>query len=387
MYNTQHQLLQLEKVQSIGTLAGGIAHDFNNILAIILAYTSRIRRGKLDQEQLAESLTAVNNAVERGAALVRQILTFARKTDVSFTPVNLTELIHELSSMLRETFPKTITIQEVFKAEIPDVNADKTQIHQALLNLCVNARDAMPNGGTISIMVDTVPRAIVARQFLAADQESYVQIGISDTGMGMDNETKEKIFDPFFTTKEKGKGTGLGLSVVFGVLQTHGAFVDVESAVGAGTIFRIYFPALAEITSSSKPSSAEPKEIPGGKETILLVEDEGMLLDIMQSHLRSKGYRVIPAMDGQQAVDLYRAHGSDIALVLTDIGLPMLSGIEEFHKLKKINADVKVIIASGFFEPDVRMKLSAAGAKCFIQKPYVINDVLEKIREVLDEKK
>ena len=385
--NLQHQLLQLEKVQSIGTLAGGIAHDFNNILAIILAYTSRIRRGKLDQEQLAESLTAVNNAVERGAALVRQILTFARKTDVSFTPVNLTELIHELSSMLRETFPKTITIQEVFKAEIPDVNADKTQIHQALLNLCVNARDAMPNGGTISIMVDTVPRAIVARQFLAADQESYVQIGISDTGMGMDNETKEKIFDPFFTTKEKGKGTGLGLSVVFGVLQTHGAFVDVESAVGAGTIFRIYFPALAEITSSSKPSSAEPKEIPGGKETILLVEDEGMLLDIMQSHLRSKGYRVIPAMDGQQAVDLYRAHGSDIALVLTDIGLPMLSGIEEFHKLKKINADVKVIIASGFFEPDVRMTLSAAGAKGFIQKPYVINDVLEKIREVLDEKK
>lgn len=385
--NLQHQLLQLEKVQSIGTLAGGIAHDFNNILAIILAYTSRIRRGKLDQDQMVESLTAVNNAVERGAALVRQILTFARKTDVSFSPVNLTELIHELSSMLRETFPKTVTIQEVFKAEIPDVNADKTQIHQALLNLCVNARDAMPNGGTITIMVDTVPRAVVARQFLAADQESYVQIAISDTGIGMDNETKEKIFDPFFTTKEKGKGTGLGLSVVFGVLQTHGAFVDVESAVGAGTIFRIYFPALAEVASSTKSSSAEHKEIPGGTETILLVEDEGMLLDIMQSQLRSKGYKVIPALDGQQAVDLYRTHRSEISLVLTDIGLPVLSGIEEFHKLKKINAGVKVIIASGFFEPDVRMTLSAAGAKGFIQKPYIINDVLEKIREVLDEKK
>jgi two-component system cell cycle sensor histidine kinase/response regulator CckA len=383
--NLQHQLLQLEKVQSIGTLAGGIAHDFNNILAIILAYTSRIRRGKLDQEQMADSLTAVNNAVERGAALVRQILTFARKTDVSFAPVDLTDLIHELSSMLRETFPKTITIQEVFKAEIPNVNADKTQIHQALLNLCVNARDAMPNGGTITILVDSVPRAVVARQFLAADQETYVQIAISDTGMGMDNETKEKIFDPFFTTKEKGKGTGLGLSVVFGVLQTHGAFVDVESAVGAGTIFRVYFPALAKIAPSLNSSSAEQKEIPGGTETILLVEDEGMLLDIMQTHLRSKGYRVIPAMDGQQAVDLYRAHSSEIHLVLTDIGLPVLSGIEEFHKLKKINAGVKVIIASGFFEPDVRMTLSAAGAKGFIQKPYVINDILEKIREVLDE--
>jgi PAS domain S-box-containing protein len=384
-FNLQHQLMQLEKVQSIGTLAGGIAHDFNNILAIILAYSSRLKRGKMDQEQLAESLTSINNAVERGAALVRQILTFARKTEVTFAPMDLTDLIHEISSMLRETFPKTIIIQEIFKAEIPKVNADKTQIHQALLNLCVNARDAMPNGGTITITANTLSRSAILRRFPNADHAAYVQIAVSDTGMGMDRETKEKIFDPFFTTKEKGKGTGLGLSVVFGVLQTHSGFIDVESVLSAGTTFRVYLPALIEHEAPTITVAKEAEEIPGGNETILLVEDEEMLRTIIQSNLVAYGYTVMIAGDGKEAVELYRKHRNEIALVLTDIGLPVMSGIEEFHHLKMINPAVKVIIASGYFEPDVRMELYAAGAIGFIQKPYVMNDLLMKIREVLDE--
>lgn len=384
-FKLQHQLMQLEKVQSIGTLAGGIAHDFNNILAIILAYTSRLKRGKMDQDQLAESITSINNAVERGAALVRQILTFARKTDVTFAPMDLTDLIHEISSMLRETFPKTITIQEIFKAEIPKVNADKTQIHQALLNLCVNARDAMPNGGTITITATTLSRSAILRRFPNADHDAYVQIAVSDTGTGMDRETKEKIFDPFFTTKEKGKGTGLGLSVAFGVLQTHSGFIDVESELGIGTTFRIYLPALIEQESTTVVVDEEAKEIPGGAETILLVEDEEMLRMIVQSNLAAHGYTVIVAGDGKEAVELYRERRTEIALVLTDIGLPVMSGIEEFHQLKKIDPEVKVLVASGYFEPDVRMDLAAAGAIGFIQKPYVMNDMLMKIREVLDE--
>jgi len=386
-FQLQHQLMQLEKVQSIGTLAGGIAHDFNNILAIILAYTTRLKRGKMDQDQLAESITSINNAVERGAALVRQILTFARKTDVTFAPMDLTDLIHEISSMLRETFPKTITIQEIFKAEIPKVNADKTQIHQALLNLCVNARDAMPSGGTITISANTLSQSAILHRFPNANHAAYVQIAVADTGTGMDNATKEKIFDPFFTTKEKGKGTGLGLSVAFGVLQTHSGFIDVESEPGAGTTFRIYLPALIEQEPATVVVDENIKEIPGGTETILLVEDEEMLRTIVQSNLIAHGYTVIVAGDGKEAVEQYRTHRDEIALVITDIGLPVMSGVEEFHLLKKIDPAVKVLVASGYFEPDVRLDLSATGAIGFIQKPYVMNDLLMKIREALDENK
>ncbi len=238
----QGQLLQSQKIQSIGTLAGGIAHDFNNILAIILGYSTMLDKRKGDARKHAEGVAAINQAVERGAALVRQILTFARKTDVSIQLFSIPDLVHELISMLKQTFPRTIIFTQTYSPDIPDILADRTQIHQTLLNLCVNARDAMPNGGSITIKAEQRTKEQVRGRFPTADQEMYVCISVSDTGIGMDEATYLRVFDPFFTTKDKGKGTGLGLSVVYGVIQSHHGFVDVESQVGHGTTFSLFLP-------------------------------------------------------------------------------------------------------------------------------------------------
>jgi PAS domain S-box-containing protein len=273
----QQELLQSQKMQSIGTLAGGIAHDFNNILGIILGYTSLIKKSKLNAQKLSESIAAINLAVQRGAALVRQILTFARKTDVSFEPLSLADLIDELFSMLQQTFPKIITFRKFFPKDIPFILADRTQIHQSLLNLCVNARDAMPHGGSIIIKVEKQIGEQLKEQFPTADQDSYICISVTDTGEGMNEATRSRVFDPFFTTKAKGKGTGLGLSVVYGVVQAHHGFINVESELEHGTTFRLYFP-IPNINGKPIDSrQVKPFEI-GGTGTILLVKDEELLI-------------------------------------------------------------------------------------------------------------
>ena len=239
----EQQLIQAQKLESLGTLASGIAHDFNNILGIILAYSSLLEKAtKMTPKKLSESIGAINNAVQRGAALVRQILTFARKTDILIEPMSLLEIVHELFSMLSQTFPKTIIFKEIIEKDIPYISADRTQIYQALLNLCVNARDAMSNSGCITLSIEKRSGEQIRGQFPTANQDSYLCVSVTDTGEGMDETIRSRIFDPFFTTKEKGKGTGLGLSVVFGVVQTHHGFIDVESAPGKGTTFRLYLP-------------------------------------------------------------------------------------------------------------------------------------------------
>jgi PAS domain S-box-containing protein len=383
----QNQLLQAQKIQSIGTLAGGIAHDFNNILGIILAYSSFIEKDGADKKKIKESSAAINKAVERGAALVRQILTFARKTDVSFQSLNIPEFIQEIISMLEETFPKVIEIKKNIEGTIPVINADPTQMHQALLNLCVNARDAMPNGGSLKITVEMVEQRKLREQFTAASNERYVCIAVSDTGTGIDPKNKHRIFDPFFTTKEKGKGTGLGLSVVYGVMQTHHGFVNVESAENRGTTFFLYLPVPLGEGLTQRQGDSDSSEIAGGTEKILLVEDEEMLRSFVQELLEIEGYYVYTAADGLEAINLYKIYKNEINLVLTDIGLPKMTGIEEFKKLREINPQVKILLASGFLEPETKSELLDAGAKGFIQKPYIPNEILKEIRKILDESK
>ena len=380
----QDQFLQFQKIESIGTLAGGIAHDFNNLLGIILAYSSLLERGAEDKQKIIDSSAAITKAVKRGAALVRQILTFARQTDVTFQPLSVPEFVHEIISMLEETFPKVIEITVKIDGSIPVLPADHTQMHQAVLNLCVNARDAMPNGGVLALIVETVEQKTVRKRFPAASSERYVCISVSDTGMGMDAQTRKRIFDPFFTTKEKGKGTGLGLSVVYGVMQTHHGFVDVESTLNHGTTFFLYLPVPPDTAGGQKVAATENIDAAGGTETLLIVEDEEMLRNILKVLLESKGYRVHAAADGLEAVGMYEGHKHQIDLVLTDIGLPKMDGIEEFRALREINPQVKVMLASGFLEPDAKSELFKAGAKGFIQKPYTSEDLLRKIREVLD---
>jgi len=288
--------------------------------------------------------------------------------------------------MLKETFSKTITFTQTYAPDIPDILADRTQIHQTLLNLCVNARDAMPNGGSITIKAELRTKKEVSKRFPTADQQLYVCISVTDTGVGMDEAIYARVFDPFFTTKEKGKGTGLGLSVVYGVMQSHHGFVDVESRVEEGTTFYLYFPVLHMPDKPMEEVSSGNEKPVGGTETILLIEDEYLILKAIRRLLKSFGYSIYVAADGEEALEVFTRHRDEIALVLSDVGLPKMSGIDVFKKLKKMDPHVKVIFASGFFEPNLKFSLHELGAKGFIQKPYSNDEVLRKLREVLDEK-
>ncbi|MCX6120148.1 MAG: PAS domain S-box protein [Ignavibacteriales bacterium] len=377
---------QLQKLEGLGTLAGGIAHDFNNILGIILGYITSIKRFKDDTKKLDLAIDIIMKAVDRGKTLVQQILTFARKTETEFGPVDVNGIVTEISSMIFEMFPKNITLAKNFDKSVPFINADRSQLNQILLNLCVNARDAMPRGGVLTINTRIVSVASLRTQYPDAAASSYVCIEVSDTGEGMTEEIQRRIFEPFFTTKGIGKGTGLGLSVVFGVVQTHKGFIDVESKIGKGTTFRLYLPALQVAEPIMEKEEETLIEIPGGAETLLVVEDEEMLMASLQMVLVEKGYTVLSAKDGLEAVNTYKNQMKEISLVLTDLGLPRMTGMEECAQIKKINPNARLIVVTGFLDPEMKSEFLKAGIQHFLYKPYDLKKVLKMVREVLDEK-
>ena len=380
----EQQLLQTQKIESIGTLAGGVAHDFNNILGIILGHATLLNHMSNDPAKFQRSRDSIITAVQRGASLVQQILTFARKTDVLFEPMNLNETVTEFVKMLEETFPKTISFSLHLAPMVSSISADRTQLHQALLNLCVNARDAMPEGGMLSIVTEHIRGEQLRRRFPDAQDCEFVSLSVSDSGTGMDNSTMQRIFEPFFTTKPIGKGTGLGLAVVHGIMKNHHGHIGVESDVGAGTTFRLYFPVPQLEHNSSLNDGRVDGEVVGGEETILFVEDELALCDLVRMLLEAKGYRVLTAHDGEHAISLYTEHWREVALVISDMGLPKISGADVFLQMKAINPDVKVILVSGYLEPETKAKLFRAGTKGFIQKPYVPLEILKRIRDTLE---
>lgn len=380
----EQDMIQIHKMESLGTLAAGIAHDFNNILSIILVYNSLLQRVALDPQKLQQSTGAIHEAVQRGANLVRQILTFARKTEVHFGPIDVNLTLKEVSRMLNETFPKTISLTLDLGEGIPFFNGDATQIHQVLLNLCVNARDAMPGGGGLVLKTEMVSGCMIRNKFPEAHASEYVHISVRDNGVGMDETIRTQIFDPFFTTKEKGKGTGLGLSVVYGAVKNHEGFIQVESELGKGSVFHLYFPISSKNSRLNSPDNGTDVEISGGSETILLVEDEDAIRASIESLFESKGYHVISARDGGMAVDIYRERKNEIHLVVSDLGLPVLSGDQVLFHLKALNPSVKMLIASGYFEPETKVELMNTGAVGFIQKPYTPNEILRRVRRALD---
>ncbi|HUL42744.1 MAG TPA: ATP-binding protein, partial [Bacteroidota bacterium] len=380
----QQQLMQTQKIESIGRLAGGIAHDFNNILTIIVGHASILKRLPPDSPKRPESVVAVEKAAQRGAGLVRQLLTFARKTDVMLESVRLNEVIAEVAKLINETFPKTIIIAMRLESNLPPIHADANQLHQVLVNLCVNARDAMPEGGTLSIGTSQVPLEKVRSKYSAASASEYVEISVTDSGTGMDEQTLNRIFEPFFTTKEVGKGTGLGLAVVFGIVETHKGFIGVESAVGKGTTFHLYFPVQSRTVEERAATEAELVDIPGGSETILVVEDEQMLRELLFGTLTGKGYNVLLAEDGQEMISQYVTHQERISLVISDMGLPKVGGYEAFKKIRSVDPSAKVVLASGYLEPNVKSEILRSGARDFIQKPYSPEEVLKKVREIID---
>jgi two-component system cell cycle sensor histidine kinase/response regulator CckA len=379
----EQQLVQAQKMEGLGTLAGGIAHDFNNILAIILGYTNRLESFRTKPKDVPGAIKVIKEAVERGAALVQQLLTSARQTEARFSSLDLNALVRELEKMLQATFPKMINFELHLQPDLPPITADRSQIHQVVLNLCVNARDAMQQGGTLTLETAMVPGPQLMETFTDVAAQNYACIRVRDTGSGMSREVKSHIFEPFFTTKERGKGTGLGLSVVYGVVNNHRGFVQVESEPNAGTTFLVYLPVEH---SAAERGGEGGSRIPRGQtapQTILLVEDEEMLRDLGVEILEGEGYRVIAAKDGMEAVEFFEANRDEIGLVICDLGLPRLGGREAFLKMKEMKPAVRVIVASGYLEPAIRSEMLKAGVLDTIQKPYDFNVLLAKIRSVI----
>jgi PAS domain S-box-containing protein len=381
--NLEHQLIQAQKMESLGTLAGGIAHDFNNILAIILGHNSLIRRKFADNEYIAENAETIAKATQRGAGMVKQLLTFAKKSDVVLESILIQDIINEIRKFIEQTFPKTITIQTKCEKDLPPMVADATQIHQVLLNLCINARDAMPHGGQLSISAVRINALEIQEKVPRAYSPAYIYITVSDSGTGMDEATRIRIFEPFFTTKGRERGTGLGLATVYGIVEAHHGVIEVQSEIGKGSSFHIYFP-VQQSFIEHRTAETGSEEIAGGNETILVVDDEESMKTLLSAVFKEKGYTVITASDGQEALDIYRQRHAEINIVLTDMGLPKLGGEEVVSGIKKINKDARIIVASGYFEKAIKTELAKSGVKDFVQKPYLPDEILQKVREVLD---
>ena len=379
----EQQLIQSQKMEGLGTLAGGIAHDFNNILAIILSYTTLLEQWKTRPDRMPGAIKVIRDAVARGALLVQQLLTSARQADANFTSLDLNALVQELDKMLGATFPKTIAFVLHLQPNLPAVKADRSQIHQVLLNLCVNARDAMPNDGTLTLETALTSGEQLREYFTGVTAERYACVRVIDTGTGISKQVKSHIFEPFYTTKERGKGTGLGLSVVYGVVNNHRGFVQVESEPGCGTTFSVYLPlesAAERAAGTGEDLPARPTDL---AQTILLVEDEEMLRDLGVLMLEGDGYRVLATGDGLEAVEIFDAHRDEIGLVICDLGLPRLGGREVFLKMKESKPNVRAIVASGYLEPNLRSEILRAGVIDTIQKPYDFREMLHKIRSII----
>jgi CheY-like chemotaxis protein len=327
-------------------------------------------------------LAEMETSATRGADMVKQILAFARGTEGQRIDLQLRHVIAELNKILQRTLPKSITIHTAAAADLWQISGDATQLYQMLMNLCVNARDAMPQGGSCSISAsNTVLGQDEVRQHPGAKPGPYVLVTVSDTGSGIPPEITDKIFDPFFTTKAFGKGTGLGLSTVLGIVKGHGGFITLSSVVGAGTQFSIYLPALAVAETQAAP--APPETLPyGHQETILVVDDEAAVRQVTRKNLEMHGYQVLTAQDGAEAVGIYSQHPGDIQLVLTDMMMPVMDGPATIRALKEMNPKVLIIAASGI-NAGVPIPEPSSGVQAFLPKPFTSEKLLKTVHEVL----
>jgi PAS domain S-box-containing protein len=386
----EQQLLHAQKMESIGTLAGGIAHDFNNLLNIIQGYAYDLSEPSAQKETIVEDATVIRDAVKRGAALVSQLLTVARKTEPKLTLTDLQTLVDGLMGLLKQTMPKNIELITKASPDLPSVKVDMNQITQVLLNLCINARDAMPQGGKLTVGT-CIEHGENVRRFEKASPGEFVCIEVSDTGVGMDENIQRRIFEPFFTTKGPGRGTGLGLSVAYGIVASHGGSIHVESKPMCGTTFRLYLPVPAsqDDEPTMELSEAPPLAVKSanGRGTVLLVEDEQPMLLLLQKILLQQGYRVFAASDGESAMKIFQRHKHDIDAVLLDIGLPKVSGWEVFLQMKREQPSLRAVIASGYLEPDLQNNMKNAGISHVINKPYMPDEVSKVLEDLMSTEK
>ncbi|HEY9601162.1 MAG TPA: response regulator [Allocoleopsis sp.] len=374
------QFLRAQRMESIGTLAGGIAHDLNNVLTPILM-TVQLLAFKLNDEQGRQWLKILETNAKRGADLVKQVVSFARGIEGERTLVQVRHLIGEIKQIARETFIKDINVYTDVPEDLWTVSGDATQLHQVLMNLCINARDAMPNGGILNISAKNLfIDETSARMNVDAKVGPYIVITVSDTGTGIPPEILERIFEPFFTTKELGKGTGLGLSTVLGILKSHGGFVNVYSEPGQGTAFKVYLPALEEIQT---PVVTDIKLPRGHGEVILLVDDEMAIRKIAQTSLETYDYKVLTASDGLEAIALYAQHKQQIRAVLIDMMMPTMDGLSTIQMLHKMNPQLKIIAISGLALSDKVNVAMGTGVQAFLSKPFTAEELLKTLSGVL----
>ncbi len=380
----EQQFLRAQRMESIGTLAGGIAHDLNNVLAPIMMSIELLRLQEKDPRRL-DILATIEGSAKRGADMVRQVLSFARGVEGRQLEVQAKHLLREIEKIVNETFLKSIRVSCDIQPGLWTVTGDPTQLHQVLLNLCVNARDAMPHGGTLSLTASNVTLdEHYAVMNLGAKPGPHVVIHVEDNGSGMPPEVVERIFEPFFTTKELGKGTGLGLSTTLAIVKSHGGFVRVESEPGVGTKFSVFLPARTE--AGSQDAVITESELPrGNDELVLVIDDESAVRQITRQTLEIFGYRVLLAADGAEAAGIYAAHRDEVAVVLTDMMMPVMDGPAIIQVLLRINPKVRIISASGISTDSMVSKAINAGVKHFIPKPYSAETLLKTLHQALHE--
>jgi signal transduction histidine kinase/CheY-like chemotaxis protein len=379
----EDQLRQSQKMESIGTLAGGIAHDFNNILTAIIGYSSLLQMKLSDKDPLRYSVEQILSSANRAATLTQGLLAYSRKQILNAQPVNVNEIIRRVQLLLSRLIGEDIELKTILTDQDVTVMADAGQLEQVLMNLATNARDAMPEGGNLFIETEHLvlgPESATLHEF--SKPGTYALIAVTDSGCGMDEKTRERIFDPFFTTKEVGKGTGLGLAMVYGIVKQHGGTIDVYSEPGRGSTFKIYLPLVHAPAEEALPADLPP--IIGGTETILLAEDDQVVRELTRHVLEQFGYRVIEAVDGEDAVNKFMENRQVVRLLLLDVIMPRKNGREVFAKISIFQPDIKALFLSGYTADIMYQKGLVEPGFNFVMKPVPVNDLLRKIRALLD---
>lgn len=383
-FNLQQRLIQSQRLEAVGTLAGGLAHDFNNLLQGVQGYAELLLLDHPPGTPGNAELSAICSIALRGGEMIRQLLTFSRQIEPKIQSVGIKELLDQVRLVLDRTIPRMIAIEEQTAAGLWKVNGDPTQIQQVLINLALNARDAMPEGGRLLFEASNITLdSNLSREHLDLPPGRYVVLSVSDTGSGMDPRTLQRIFDPFFTTKEAGRGTGLGLAMVHGIVQAHGGGILCESQLGKGTSFRVYLPAGAPKGESPGADSSEP--VPkGGIEKILLVDDETSVRDVAQIVLERHGYTVLACASGEEALATFESGSQRFDLIILDLIMPGMGGKKCLEVLRRSGVQVPVVIASGFSPSGPERDAVEAGAQGFVAKPFELRALLTEVRKVLD---
>ncbi len=377
----EKQFHQAQKMEAVGRLAGGVAHDFNNLLTIISGYSELLMQRDFPNKEM---LKEIQKAGERAASLTRQLLAFSRQQVLAPEILNLNTVVGSTEKMLRRLIGEDVRLDTVLDQSLGRVQADPGQMEQVVMNLAVNARDAMPQGGGLTIKTGN---AVWDEKYAQAHPEvlpgRYVMLVVSDTGCGMDKATQAQIFEPFFTTKKPGQGTGLGLATVYGIIKQSGGYIYVDSEPGRGSTFRIYLPQV-EAAAPRRKSQLGISSSPGGNETLLLVEDDTAVRSLIKSNLEMKGYKVLEAADGEEALRLAQQHSGPIHLLITDVVMPVMSGRELAERLRPSRSEIKVLYLSGYTDDTVVRHGILQGEVEFLQKPFTPGVLTLKVREVLD---